>query len=194
MVHYEVSYSRIAHKSVSGFPSFGSVMRNVQFTAEENSTPVAGGNDTVLGTANAYYTFFTMPSTYNLYKVTGFEWLNGTVVNGNVISVLVTPDANPPVANGYTVVAWCTAIIQAGASAVQRVSQVTSTVIESGTLVGAFLSTSSATARFGTTTKANANRLKAFGFTADPAMGSFTVPWAAGTEEPYIKVYYKGVS
>ena len=155
------------------------------------NTPVAGGNDTVIGTTNRFYTFFTLPTAYKFYQITGFEAKNGTVAAGTFIMHLWAVGANPPVAAGETLLAWCAATAMAGTSAVQRVNVLSSQMIPGGKLVGAALSTNDATARYGTTTVGSANRLKALALNSGPPNGD-TTAWAAGTEEPYIKIYGVG--
>ena len=156
------------------------------------NTPVAGANDTAINTTNRFYTMFTMPTAANFYLVTGFEVLNGTVINGSFVCGLEEINANPPTDDGSVLRAWCKGQTQTGASAVQRVSIVGSQLIKGGTLVGAFISSNSATGRYGTTTQAGANRLKALVYNTDVQNGN-TTAWASGTEEPYIKVYGKPV-
>ena len=156
------------------------------------NTPVAGANDTVLNTTNRYYTFFTLPGTSSdLYLVTGFEVLNGTVVAGSHQCFLEKVDQNLPSSSNTTTVAWSRLITMAGASAVQRIPHETSHLIPGGTLVGASVVTSSATARYGTTTVAAGNRLRAIAV-ASPN-NTHQTAWGSGTEEPYIKVYAKRV-
>ena len=156
------------------------------------NTPVAGGNDTVPNTTNRFYSFFTVPATFDFYLITGIEWKNGTAVGGNVMAHLETVDANPPVGNAVTLRVWTPVTAQSGTSAVQRVTNQLSgsLIVQGGTLLGGSLSFSSATARIGTTTVGSSNNLKAISLGAAPAIGN-TTAWAAGTEEPYIKVYGK---
>lgn len=165
--------------------------KNTRLGTEQNNTPVAGGNDTVVGSSNRYYTFFTFPSTAALYKVTGFEVLNGTVVNGSWQCGVEEVDANPPTLNQNSLLAWCPAISQSGTSAVQRTSRVSGVLIPGGQLVGAWVVSNSASGRLGTTTVSSRNNQRAIALGA-PA-NTLTNAWVAGTEEPYIKVYYKAV-
>lgn len=158
--------------------------------AETNNTPVAGANDTVINTTNRFYSFFTFPAS-SLNLVTGFECLNGTVVNGTFLMGLEQVDANLPTVANRNLLAWSRSTTQTGTSAVQRISEVSSCLIPGGTIVGAFISSGSATGRFGTTTVASGNRLSAIAIAA-PSIAHSTA-WGAGTEEPYIKVYYKPV-
>lgn len=159
---------------------------------EASSTPVAGANDTVINTTNRFYTFITLPTTGALFNITGFEVLNGTVVNGNWQCFAEFIDASPPVSGNTILCAWTSVVAQSGASAVQRFSRIGGgRGIPGGTLLGIALSSSSATGRYGTTTVASSNNLRAIA-QATPNNSS-TTAWSAGTEEPYIKVYYKPV-
>lgn len=136
-----------------------------------------------------------MPTTAALYRITGIEWLNGTVVNGGVQPSIHYVDANPPTSAVTKLAAWFGVATQTGVSAVQRVSVAGGGLVEGGAILGAAIVSSSATGRFGTTTQGSANRLKAIAYNTngDLAMGSNGTAWSAGTEEPYIKVYYKAV-
>jgi hypothetical protein len=157
---------------------------------ETNSSPVAGGNDTVIGATVRRYTFFTLPTTAPLYRITGIEWLNGTVVNGTTFAAVEQVDAIPPSATQVNLVAWTRAVTQTGGSGVQRNSVVSTLDIPGGTILGAYVATNSASGRYGTTTVASANNSKSLSGT--PVLAD-TTAWSATTEEPYIKVYYKPV-
>lgn len=158
---------------------------------ETNTTPVAGANDTVLGASNTYYTIVTMPTTAPAYIITGLEVLNGTVVNGSFVCNVNTIDANPPSVAKTTLLALSAWTAQSGASAVQRVSQLTQYgLLLSGQTVALGVASSSATGRYGTTTVGSVNNFRAIAAAASQGTGS-TTAWQAGTEEPYIKMYYK---
>lgn len=159
---------------------------------ETNNTPVAGANDTAIGADKLDFTFFTFPSTAPYFEVTGIEVLNGTVLDGNWSGVVYRVDANPPVLAAVNLLAYSVEVAQAGASAIQRNSQVSSQLIPAGTIVGAGIWTASATGRYGTTTVSSANNQKGLTYTANPVNVN-TTAWTATTEEPYIKVYYRPV-
>lgn len=175
-----------------GNSSYVNYLRMSTDGSETNTTPVAGGNDTVLGTTNRYYTFFTLPTAAPYYRVTGIEWLNGTVVAGGIQACVERVDAIPPVGVFTQTMAFIGAANQSGTSAVQRVSQVQSSLIPGGTICGAFVCCNNATSRLGTTTVANSNLNKAVAYTAVQPLSNAN-NWVAGTEEVYIKVYYKPV-
>ena len=165
--------------------------KNVRLGAEiALNTPVSGGNDTVVGSSNRYYTFFTTPSTAAYYVITGIEIKNGTVVNGSWQAGIETVDANLPTSANTSLLAFSPAVSQSGTSAVQRNSQVFA-IVPANTIVGAWVVSNSASGRMGTTTVASGNRLRAIALGA-PA-NTATNAWVAGTEEIYIKVYAKPV-
>lgn len=159
---------------------------------ETNTSPVAGANDTVLNTTNRLYTYFTLPATAPFFLITGIEWLNGTVLGGSVMAQIEKVNANPPTTGSRTLLAWIASPAQTGISQIQRVSNLTSFLIPASTVCGASLSSNSATARFGTTTVGAFANVSAIAYTTQSQIG-VTTSISNGTEEPYIKVYYKPV-
>lgn len=172
--------------------SGGTLVNRQPLGAEANTTPVTGANDTAIGNSTRYYTFFTLPTTAPFFQITGIEWLNGTVINGNVEACIELVDANPPVSAQTTLMVWTRQVAQSGASSVQRVSTgaLSGPMIAGGSICGAFIWSSSATARFQTATVSSNNNTKAVAFSSVPAVQNGTA-WSAGTEEAQIKVYYK---
>lgn len=171
-----------------------STYSNLKLGSESNSTTVAGANDTVPGTGTRYYTFASLPSTYALYYISGLECLNGTVVNGNFQLGIDSVDASPPVSNFAALLSYTPMTAQSGAEAVQRVNRICGQrIFEGGSLLGLWLGTSSATGRYGTTTVSSANNTKSITQAAggDVALGTAAVAWTAGTEEIYLKAYFK---
>lgn len=168
----------------------------VHLGQEQSTTPVAGANDTVVGTANTYFSVLgTMPTSAALYIATGLEILNGTVVNGNVQLSLWNVSQDPATTNNISTFAFTPIVAQSGASAIQRVSLdggLQSRLIPAGAIVAGSICSSSATARYGTTTVAAENNLKAITIAATPPNAT-NVAWASGTEEIYFKLYYKAV-
>ena len=157
------------------------------------NTPVAGGNDTTAGSTNRYYTFFTLAGTSNdLYICTALEPKNGSVVSGNLLCGLDVVDANPPTLANTTTVA-CTAVTaQAGTSAVQKITVSHSDIIRGGTLLGAWVvSSSAATGKIATTTVGAKNCQRAIAQAA-PALTHQTA-WTSATEEAYVKAYFKKI-
>jgi hypothetical protein len=166
--------------------------RKLRLGPELNTTPVAGANDTVAGAGTQHFTFFTLPTSAAFYSITGIEWLNGTVVNGNVNTAIYKVDANPPSSAIVQLLVFGAQVVQSGAEAVQRNSAIVGPMIPGGTVCGVMFDSSSATGRFGTTTVASGNNSKTISSSADYTLGNSTA-WTATTEEPYIKVYYKAV-
>lgn len=160
----------------------------------ETSTTVNSGaaNDTVVGTTLTYYAFLTLPATNPLWVITGIEWKNGTVVNGTMMAAVHIVDANPPTLNASMLVGQIMQLAQSGASAVQRSSFNTPMIVPASTLLGVGVVSNSATARLLTATVASRNNTRAIAFTQATLTGS-SVAWAATTEEPYIKLYYRPV-
>lgn len=171
----------------------GFVNRPVRGAETSINTPVAGANDTAIGSGTRNYTFFTAAATAPFWLVTGFEVLNGTVVHGSWQCGIESVDANLPSVANSACVAWSAAVLQAGASAVQRIgpNQIGGTLLEAGRIYGAFLVSNSATATYGSTTVSSGNRQKSI------SLGTInltnTNAWAAATEEHYIRVYVKPV-
>ena len=159
------------------------------------NTPVAGANDTVVNTTNWLGTTFTLPTTSPFYTITKFEVLNGTVVNGSffcaAVQVYDNPATNPPVIT----VATSEGNAQSGASAVQQVDALASLLIRGGRHIHAYISSNSASGRYGSTTVASANYRKAITYVATGAaigvVGGGS--WVAATETAYLKVYGRAV-
>lgn len=159
---------------------------------ELSNTPLAGANDTVLGTANRYIHTFTMPTAAKFYRAVAFEWLNGTVVAGNVGGGIMQSTADPPTLNPENILAFIPTTAQSGASAVQRAARISSGLIAGGSIVSCYLTVSDATARLGTTTVGSSNVNKAITINNDVPNSNATA-LAAGTEEPYVKIYFEAV-
>lgn len=159
--------------------------------AEENSTPVTDDSDVTTGTANTYFVFLTMPSTYKFYLITGIEHKNGTTVTGNVKGTVSLIDVNPPVLNNKIQVAWGT-IAQSGASSIQRNSAIGSTLIPGGSIVAIGLSTSQGTAQLRFQTGLGSQNQQAAVQSLLSSLAESTL-WATATQRVYAKLYYKGI-
>lgn len=159
--------------------------------AEANSTPVAGGTSTALGSGIRVYAFFTLPSTEKWYVITGIEWLNKATVNGNVWCGVDRVDANPPTLAPTDIVAWGARVAQAGTNAAQRNSQISSTPIRGGTILGVWFVSDSATGTFGNTAVGSANNRKTLA-AGVPALADVTA-WTASTAGYYVKAYFVGI-
>lgn len=171
------------------------VNRPVRGTETSTTANSGAANDTVIGANTRRYAFLTMPTGAAYYELTGFEWLNGTVVNGNcqavVEQVTATPgsDAN----NDMTLlVAVCGRVGQSGAGVVQRNSFIRGHLVPAGSLLGCSIITASATGRYQTATVASTDNTKAVTFGTDIATQDANA-FGASTESPYIKLYYRPV-
>lgn len=148
-------------------------------------------NDTVVGTANTYYSGKTMPSTHPLYLLTAVEVANGTVVNGSFMVGIHRIDAIPPTRNASVLIGHTLIQAQTGADAVQKTSEITpNCIVPGGTVLALGVVSNSATSRLKTKTVANQNNLRAITLTQATLTGASTA-WAAGTEEIYAKLYFK---
>jgi hypothetical protein len=160
--------------------------------AEANSTPVAGGTSTALGSGIRVFAFFTLPTTEKWYVITGIEWLNKGTVNGNVWCGVEAVDARPPVGAGTVNVAVGAPVAQAGTSAAQRNSRIASKAIRGGTILGVWFVSDSATGTFGNTAVTSANNRKTLAAGA-PATADNTA-WGASTAGYYVKAYFRGIN
>jgi hypothetical protein len=159
--------------------------------AEASSTPVAGATSTAVGAGIRLYSFFTLPTTENFYIITGIEWKNGTVVNGNTTGGVDIVDANPPVLSSTILATISAELANAGTSSVQRQSRVIGHPIRGGTICGVWVYTASATQTYGTTVVSSANNRKSVAYTAAVPNQDVTA-WTASTVQGYVKAYYRG--
>ncbi|NWG36300.1 hypothetical protein [Nitrososphaera sp.] len=159
---------------------------------EESTTPVTDNGQTTVRNDIRHYAFFTLPTTYKFYKITGIEWKNGVTVAGNVQCGVDLVDANPPTIANVINVALGAATAQSGTSSVQRVSMVRSDMIRGGTILGAWFLPDNGVGAFRRQSGlANQNQEKSFTYTITPAIQDATA-WATNTDHYYIKVYYRG--
>lgn len=159
--------------------------------AEASSSTQAGASSSAIGANVRLYDFFTLPTTEKWYVITGIEWSNKATVDGNVWCGADVVDADPPTIAGVATVAVGAPIAQAGASAVQRNSQIASQAIRGGTIIGVWFATDSATGAFGYTAVASSNSRKAI-TTGAPATADNTA-WTASGNQFYVKSYYRGL-
>ena len=159
-------------------------------STEGNTTPVTDTGELNPTAGNRYYAFFTLPTTDPLYQITGIEWKNGTAVAGNVIAGIDLVDADPPTNNHTPLVTLVTEVAQTGTSAVQRNSDVATNTIRGGTILGAWISFSSASATYRYATGSSQNQQKATAYDNTPLSAEATA-WTASTNRAYIKVYYR---
>ena len=160
-------------------------------TAEASTVPLAGVTSTVPGNSLRWYQFYTMPLTEKFYIITGIEWKNQATIAGNVQCGVDRVNAIPPTLAPVQLLAYSSLIAQAGANGVQRDSQIVSTPIKAGTLVGAWCESDSPTATFGTTAVTSANNRKPIAFTSAVPNQDSTA-WTASTTGFSVKLYYMG--
>lgn len=164
-------------------------------SAELNSV-TAVGNDTatsVTTAENRYYAYFTLPSTEFFYIITGIEWKNGTTIAGITSSGVDAVNASPPTLASTPLLACARDLTNAGAG-IQRISDVSSSIIRAGTIIGVWIACDNATQDYREDTAApSITHHKAT--TADqsiPNASENTAFAAANTTQKYIKVYYRG--
>lgn len=166
------------------------VRLGAEVSVTANST---AANDTVIGANTLRGEYILVPSGAALYKPTGIEWKNGTVVNGSTVAYLFTVDANPAVDTFMATVAWGQAT-QTGTSAVQRIGpkQLFSNLVAGGTILFAAIATASASGRYLTATITSQTNSKGVTVGNAPIIGQGGA-WTSTTEGPYMKVYFKAV-
>lgn len=168
---------------------------SIILSAEASTTPVADDSENAGSVQTGKrYAFFTLPTTEKYYKITGIEWKNGTVVGGNVFAGVEYVDASPPVLANTLRAASMQPIAQSGTNAVQRGSVISSEIIASGTTLGVYFISDSATAKFRfLANQSSSNRLKAaVSGTVDYSNGDSTA-WTSNGSPFYLKVYYRGI-
>ena len=159
---------------------------------EANSTPVTDNADFTATAGTRYYAFFTLPTTEKFYLITGIEWKNGASVAGNITAGLDNVNANPPTLAAVPLIASGQEVAQAGVSSVQRVSIIASSLIKGGTIVGIWLTCSSASATIREITgQGSQNQQKATAYSADLPTQDNTA-WTTATARKYLKLYYRG--
>ena len=169
----------------------------ITIAAEENTTPVTDDAGPAGLNTVKFYAFFTVPSTYKYYEITGIEWKNGATVNGSIGCGVDFIDPNSPTnPSNVTVSNVCIGLntTQTPINSVQRNSNISPNWVRAGKTLGAWISFSSntATARF-QTGLSSVNIQKTVPYTTTPPYTDATA-WGANTSHIYIKVYLKGVN
>lgn len=154
------------------------------------NTPVTPANNMDMATTVRYYSTFTMPSNATFYVATKVEWKNGTNVAGNIYVGLEYVAQHPPTSSLMLLAAYSAALAQAGADTIQSQTRVTSGLILGGSIMAAYVGSTSATSDIQSATVSSKNITKAVAVTASLANET---AWGAATEEPYIKIYGKPV-
>lgn len=164
-------------------------------TAEANTTPVTTNANFTPVAATRYYSHFTMPSVDPLYIIVGIEWKNGAAVGGNVTCGVDLINADPPTLDHTVLMAYGINTAQAGTSAVQRNSNISGQPIRAGTICGAWIAFSAATAngvaRLTTSDSQKRNKATIAADNESPNAGNNTAFAAADANEVYIKIYYR---
>jgi len=173
---------------------------NITETSEANTTPVttnatwtSGG--TPLVAATRYYSHFTLPTTEPLYIITGIEWSNGTTPAGNVTCGVDIINADPPTVDSTPLVAYGNNIAQSGSDTTQRNSQIIGQPIRGGTILGAWVAFSSASAEVKYKNDSDSQKRQKATAAAEnetPTALNATAFATATTNEVYLKVYYRG--
>ena len=154
------------------------------------TTPITDdtNHDAVAGTR--YYHFFTLPTTDPLYIITNITWENGAAVAGTVISGVDIVDANPPTVAGTPLVALGQEVTQSGTGTDQSCTNVASNPIRGGTILGVWVSCSSASADLRKVTGSSQNQRKATAYSSSPSAADSTA-WTATTDKYHIKATYR---
>ena len=154
------------------------------------TTPITDdtNHDAVAGTR--YYHFFTLPTTDPLYIITNITWENGAAVAGTVISGVDIVNADPPTLASTILVALGQEVTQAGTGADQSCVNVSSNPIRGGTILGVWVSCSSASADLRKVTGSSQNQRKATAYSSSPGTADSTA-WTATTDKYHIKATYR---
>lgn len=142
--------------------------------------------DTIIGLG------FALPTTEKYYVISAIEWINGTVVAGNVHAGVMMVDAEPPVSTQIIVVAQTGDVAQTPVSTLQK-APCNSMVLRGGSrLLMPYinLENAAATVRW-QNALANQNRLKVVTY-ANFRDHNITA-WTAAVSAPNLKVYVRPV-
>lgn len=154
------------------------------------TTPITDDTNHDVTAGVRHYHFFTLPTTDPLYLITNITWENGAAVAGTVISGVDIVDANPPTIANTVLVALGQEVTQAGINADQSCTNVSSNPIRGGTILGVWVSCSSASADLRKVTGASQNQSKATAYSSSPAAADSTA-WTATTDKYHIKATYR---
>ncbi len=145
---------------------------------------------TVAATADRLYTYFTLPTTEKLYKITGIEWKNGTSVAGNTQCGAHLVDASPPVGTNIVLCAVGQAAANTGSGSVQRVSIINAPLMRGGTIIGVYLQCDDVTHQYRSVTLgASIKNRKGVTLTFAPTTQDVT-SWTSTTKGIYVKLYF----
>jgi len=156
--------------------------------AEANIAPVADAAESSFN-ALKFYQFVTLPTAFNYYRVSGIEWKNGTVVSGGIICGVDKVNADPPTLAGTVLLACGTEVAQAGTSAIQRNSEISSQLIAGGTLVGIWLQIDNGTGLLRVLGgQTDNNHFKSEVFSDNPT-NQGSIAWSTSASRLYLKLY-----
>jgi len=163
-------------------------------SSELNNTPTGVGTSIAIGNSSRRYAWFTIPTTHKLNVVAGIEWKVGNVGSvGNVQCGVDAVNADPPTINSSPLIAIGQEVALAASSATQRVSNISSSLIRGGTIVGVWFQPSNNTAQFlGDAGQPSQNQFRTIAYTGTPKF--MDVGFTATTDRLYIKLYYRGYS
>ena len=158
------------------------------FTGPSDDT----NHDAVAGTR--YYAFYTLPTTEPFYVITNIKWKNGTAVAGNITCGVDRVDANPPTLAATPLLALGMEVAQAGTHpTTQTNSNISSSIIPGGTIIGVWVQASSASADFRKVTGSSQNQRKAASYpTTGQVYATENTAWTATTDKYYVTVTYTG--
>ena len=155
---------------------------------EESSISGADGGSMSPAANMLYVHGFTMPTTEIWYKVTGFEWYNGSGVAGNCITRLYTLNPNDA---QFSLLGWGTEVACSGVDSTQRNSEVSSNVIKGGTSVVMMIGFSDTSTVL--KTPAGTQVEGSLTYVISPA-NAMNFSWANTGTNPRMKCYFQGFS
>ena len=159
-------------------------------SAELNNTPITDDTDVAIGANTLVISkAITMPSTEKYYFITGLEWKNGATVNGSTTPSLWRRD---DVSGGWVLLAWGEATVNTGASAVQRVSLTSSSMIRAGTVVRMGIHTGSGTHTYRELNISANGVVQSLTYTVNPPNGILE-SGSTAADDIYAKIYFRGI-
>lgn len=167
---------------------------------EQSSTPVVPDGETAglsAGTVRGYASPFVMPAGSKFYEITGMSWYNGATVAGNVLMGLDKMEnvTVPPTLTDGELVAYCANTPMAGASQVQKTTDITQTrPLGPGECVIPWFNPSNALATFKRKTVTSRNNARVITDSRTYPRWKPTTAWSATIFEYYLVVDFVGYS
>lgn len=137
-----------------------------------------------------YYQFFTIPTTYKFYVITGLEYRAGATP-GNVLMGVDIVNANPPTLAHSMLVALARQHTGSALNTLYRVNEISSKIIRGGTILGYWCQGAAGGAMQGNNLAGG--YYKNDSYDATPEYANATA-FTSGVEPPSMKVYYRGFS